>query len=88
MTIDVAGFEQTAAPPAVPLAAAKSPAVVAIGLLTGTHVELGLEGTEMVLLILTLTLSILTFGATRTNMLQGAVHLVVFFVYFVLIFDP
>ncbi|MCB1495909.1 MAG: calcium:proton antiporter [Bauldia sp.] len=64
------------------------PAVVAIGLLTGTHVELGLEGTEMVLLILTLTLSILTFGATRTNMLQGAVHLVVFFVYFVLIFDP
>ena len=34
MTIDVAGFEQTAAPPAVPLAAAKSPAVVAIGVVS------------------------------------------------------
>ena len=31
MTIDVAGFEQTAAPPVVPLAVVKSPAVVAVG---------------------------------------------------------
>ncbi|MEQ9689415.1 MAG: calcium:proton antiporter [Bauldia litoralis] len=64
------------------------PAVVGIALVTGTHIELGLDGTEMVLLILTLVLSVLTFGATRTNMLQGAVHLVVFFIYFALIFDP
>jgi Ca2+:H+ antiporter len=64
------------------------PAVVGIALATGTHMELGLDGTEMVLLVLTLVLSILTFGATRTSMLQGAVHLVVFFIYFALIFDP
>lgn len=64
------------------------PAVVVISLVTGIHLELGLDSTEMVLLLLTLALSVLTFGATRTNMLQGAVHLVVFLTYFVLIFDP
>jgi len=41
-----------------------------------------------VLLVLTLGLSVITFGAVRTNMLQGAVHLVVFAIYFVLIFNP
>ncbi len=64
------------------------PAVVAIALITGLHIELGLQGAEMVLLLLTLVLCVLTFGATRTNMLQGAVHLVVFAIYFVLIFNP
>ena len=64
------------------------PAVVIIGLMTGTHIELGLDSTEMVILLLTLVLSILTFGAVRTSMLQGAVHLVVFFIFFALIFDP
>ena len=42
----------------------------------------------MVLLILTLFLSALTFGGVHTTVLNGAVHIVVFFVYFVLIFDP
>ena len=42
----------------------------------------------MVILILTLILSTLTFSGRRTNMLQGAVHLVVFVVFLVLIFDP
>jgi len=64
------------------------PAVIVVGLLTGTQVVLGLDGTEMVLLVLTLVLSLVTFGGLRTNVLQGAVHLVVFFVYLVLIFDP
>ena len=64
------------------------PAIVAIGLLTDTHVILGLDPSEMVLLLLTLVLSIMTFGGTRTNVLQGAVHLVVFCVYLILIFDP
>ncbi len=64
------------------------PSVVVIGLLSGIHVQLGLAPTEMVLLLLTLGVSTLTFGAVRTNMLQGAVHLVVFFVYLVLIFAP
>lgn len=64
------------------------PAVVGVGFFTGAHLVLGLDGTEMVLLILTLMLSMMTFGGPRTNMLQGITHLVVLFVYFVLIFDP
>ncbi|MEZ5889054.1 MAG: calcium:proton antiporter [Xanthobacteraceae bacterium] len=64
------------------------PAVLAIGLVTGTKVVLGIDNADMVLVILTLALSMLSFGGVRTNMLQGAVHLVVFFVYLVLIFSP
>jgi Ca2+:H+ antiporter len=64
------------------------PAVLAIDLITGMDVVLGLEGTDMVLLVLTLVVSMLTFGGVRTNSLQGAVHLVVFLVYLVLIFNP
>ena len=64
------------------------PAVIVIDLLTGTEIVLGLEPVDMVLLILTLLLSSLTFGGARTNMLQGVVHLVVFVVYVVLIFSP
>lgn len=64
------------------------PAVLLIGLITGTHVILGLGPAEMVVLILSLVLAHLTFGGFKTNILQGAVHLVLFFVYIVLIFDP
>ncbi|MEO1089485.1 MAG: calcium:proton antiporter [Pseudomonadota bacterium] len=64
------------------------PAVVTIGLLTGKSVVLGLDSAEIVLLVLTLLLSTMTFGGVRTNMLQGAVHLIVFMVYVVLIFAP
>jgi len=64
------------------------PAVLTINVVTDLHVVLGLEPTEIILLVLTLLLSMLTFGGVRTNVLQGAVHLVVFLVYLVLIFDP
>jgi Ca2+:H+ antiporter len=64
------------------------PAVLIISVTTGMHIELGLEGTEIVMLALTLIVSHLTFSGTRTNMLQGAVHLVIFAVYFILIFNP
>lgn len=64
------------------------PAISTIGLLTDTHVVLGLDPAEMVMLVLTLALSVMTFGGTRTSVLQGAVHLVVFFIYLILIFDP
>ncbi|WP_421723325.1 calcium:proton antiporter [Bauldia sp.] len=64
------------------------PAVIVIGLVTDTHVILGLDNTDMVLLTVTLILSLMTFGGARTSVLQGAVHLVLFFVYIVLIFDP
>ena len=56
--------------------------------LTGQRVVLGVESADMVLLAVTLALSILTFGGARTTVLEGAVHLVLFLVYLVLIFSP
>jgi Ca2+:H+ antiporter len=64
------------------------PAVVIIALLTGTHLVLGLERAELVMLTLTLVISIMTFSGPRTNVLQGIVLLTIFFVYIILIFDP
>jgi Ca2+:H+ antiporter len=64
------------------------PAVLTIGLLTGQTVVLGLKPTEMALLAVTLILSTQTFSGLRTTVLEGAVHLVLFFVYLVLIFSP
>jgi len=64
------------------------PAVVIISLITGTHLILGLERTELVMLTLTLVISIMTFSGPRTNALQGLVLLVIFSVYLILIFDP
>lgn len=53
----------------------------------GGLTELGLDPVEMVLLILTLLVSTVNFGTGRTNVLQGAVHLILFMSYIVLIFD-
>jgi len=64
------------------------PAILTIGLITGKSVELGLDPVEMVLLILTLAVCALTFSGGRTNVLQGAVHFVLFLAYVVLIFNP
>ncbi|MGN8117038.1 calcium:proton antiporter [Labrys sp. 22185] len=64
------------------------PAILLIGLLTGQNVVLGLSATNMILLAMTLVLSTLTFTGTRTTMLEGAVHLGVFFVFLVLVFSP
>ena len=64
------------------------PAVLAIGLYTGYEVHLGLDRVDASLLVLTLFVSALTFGGTRTNVLQGTVHLLLFVVYIALIFSP
>lgn len=63
------------------------PAVLIAGMIVGLPVELGLESPEIVLLALSLSISIVTFVGSRTNALQGVVHLAVFFAYVVLIFD-
>ena len=63
------------------------PVVLAIGFFTGHLVILGLNQANMTLLVLTLVLSTLTFGSSRTNVLQGAVHLLLFLAYLMLIFD-
>lgn len=64
------------------------PAVLTIGLVTGEDVVLGLGGTGIVLLALTLVMSMVTFAGSRTTVLEGAVHVVVFLVFLVLIFNP
>jgi Ca2+:H+ antiporter len=63
------------------------PAVLTIGLLTKKNIVLGLEIQDIVLLSLTLVLSTLTFSSRRTNVLLGAVHLLLFFAYLLLIFQ-
>ena len=64
------------------------PAVLSISLVKDVHIVLGLDHSHMVLLALTMVLSVVTFSGGRTNMLQGAVHLVVFMVYLLLVFSP
>jgi Ca2+:H+ antiporter len=64
------------------------PAVLTIGLVTGKTVQLGLQGTGTIVLLLTLVTAIVTFSSNRTNVLQGSVHLVLFLAYLMLIFAP
>jgi Ca2+:H+ antiporter len=63
------------------------PAILVIGLLTDRTIILGLDAADTVLLCLTLLVSMLTFALARTNMLLGAVHLLLFLAYLMLIFD-
>ena len=63
------------------------PAVLIIGFLTDKTVILGLGAGDMVLLLLTLVVSMLTFALERTNVLQGAIHLLLFLAYLILIFE-
>ncbi|MFM8715773.1 MAG: hypothetical protein ACKOF3_03170 [Spartobacteria bacterium] len=63
------------------------PAALAISAITSTHIILGRGPVELVLLIATFFSSVLVFAGNRTNMLAGAVHLVLFAAYAVLIFD-
>ena len=63
------------------------PAVLIIGSITGQSIILGLDAVDTTLLLLTLGLSTLTFASARTNMLHGAVHLLLFLAYLMLIFE-
>ena len=63
------------------------PAVLVVSFWTGVPIELGLEPWALVLLVMTFLLSMQTFGSSRTNYLQGVLHLLLFGAYIVLIFD-
>ena len=63
------------------------PAVLIAAHFVGLPIELGLTPAGVVVLTLSLAISIVTFVGTRTNSLQGVVHLAVFFAYVILIFD-
>jgi Ca2+:H+ antiporter len=64
------------------------PAVAVAAFALDKQLVLGLNAQEIVLLVLTFILSMLTFGTGRTNILFGLVHLVVFAVFMFLVFVP
>jgi Ca2+:H+ antiporter len=64
------------------------PAVAVAAFALDKQLVLGLNVEEIVLLVLTFVLSMLTFGTGRTNILFGLVHLVVFAVFLFLVFVP
>jgi Ca2+:H+ antiporter len=63
------------------------PAVLTIGFLTEQTIVLGVDAVDTTLLLLTLAVSMLTFASARTNVLLGAVHLLLFLAYLMLIFE-
>ncbi|MBP8116755.1 MAG: calcium:proton antiporter [Nitrospira sp.] len=63
------------------------PAVLAIGFFTDSTIILGIDTVDTILLVLTFVVSMLTFAVRRTNVLLGAVHLLLFLAYLMLIFE-
>jgi Ca2+:H+ antiporter len=63
------------------------PSVLTIGFFTHQTITLGLDPVDMTLLVLTLAVSIMTFASPRTNVLLGAVHMLLFLAYLMLIFE-
>ena len=63
------------------------PAIVLVSRVIGREIVLGVEHTDLVMLLLTLAVCVVTFSSGRTNVMQGAVHLVLFAVYLALIFQ-
>ena len=63
------------------------PAVLTIGFLTNQSIVLGLDAVDTVLLLLTIVVSMLPFSLARTNVLLGAVHVLLFLAYLMLSFE-
>ncbi len=63
------------------------PAVLTIGLVLRQEVHLGLPIQDVAILCVTLAISVLTFGRGRTNVLQGAIHLLVFLFWLALVIE-
>lgn len=64
------------------------PAVSILSVIVDQPLALGLELRDSIMLALTFAVSLVTFGAGRTNILPGFVHLVLFVVFVFLIFAP
>ena len=63
------------------------PIMLLIGNITGHTIILGVQRGQLVLLLLTLFVSTITFTSSRTNILQGLVHVLLFFAYILLLFQ-
>jgi Ca2+:H+ antiporter len=64
------------------------PAVALVSTLLGMPLQLGLGPKDLVLLLLTFAVGTITLGTGRTNVMQGAVHLVIFAAFVFLAFVP
>jgi Ca2+:H+ antiporter len=64
------------------------PAVALASVLLDVPLVLGLEPKDMVLLMVTFLVGAITLGTGRTNMMQGAVHLVIFAAFLFLALVP
>jgi len=64
------------------------PAVAVAAYTRDKQLVLGLNAQDMLLLLLTFGISMLTFGTGRTNILFGLVHMVVFAVFVFMVFVP
>nr|WP_246710329.1 MULTISPECIES: calcium:proton antiporter [unclassified Martelella] len=62
------------------------PIMLVVSSVLGLDLELGLAPTDALLLILILAVSIVTFASGRTNLLQGAVHFLLFVAFLLLIY--
>jgi Ca2+:H+ antiporter len=63
------------------------PVMICISQIGGSKLVLGLQSGNAVMLVLTLAVSLVTFSSGRTNILQGAIHLVLFGAYVMLTFE-
>jgi Ca2+:H+ antiporter len=64
------------------------PAVAVVAYALDKTLVLGLDQREVILLVMTFLLSMLTFGTGRTNILFGLVHMLVFAVFVFMVFVP
>jgi len=64
------------------------PAVALVAWLLGKPLVLGLAPGEMVLLVMTFVISMLTFATGVTNVMFGMVHLLIFAVFLFMVFVP
>ncbi len=64
------------------------PSVLIIGLITGKTVALGLTATETILFVITLLLSLMSFLGKRTSPILGVMHIVLFVLFILLVFNP
>jgi Ca2+:H+ antiporter len=63
------------------------PLMIVVSHIIGRSIYLGLQNSSFMMLLLTLMLSVVTFASGRTNVLQGAVHMLLFVAYVLLIFQ-
>ena len=62
------------------------PSVLIIGFIIGQNVTLGLDPVEIVLLVMSVALLMINLGKGETNIMKGALHLMLFITYCVFVF--